>query len=227
MLTVDERRPTAEALAVSDGRIVAVGSRSEVDPLIGPQTQKLDIGDGCVMPGFVEAHGHPLMEAIVLSERMVDIRPVTLRDAAAVVDAIRHEVAAQGDKGAYLNGWDPLLQPGLPEPTLGWLDAQAPDTPLVIVHNSGHKAFFNSSAARKVGLTADTPDPKGARYGRDGNGDLDGTAEETGAVFSLLTGAIDPADYPAMLHAELRRLNKAGLTTCSEMAFDPVFRPVV
>jgi predicted amidohydrolase YtcJ len=97
----------------------------------------------------------------------------------------------------------------------------------VIIHNSGHKAYFNSAAATRAGLTRDTPDPKGASYGRDANGDLDGTAEEIQAVFSVLTGAIQPSDYPAMLRAELVRLNRAGLTTCSEMAFDPVFRPVV
>jgi|SRR5829696_8420314 len=93
--TVDERQPTAEALAVSDGRILAVGGRSDVEGWIGSTTQTLDLGDGCVMPGLVEAHGHPLMEAIVLSDRMVDIRPVTLRDADAVVDAIRREVATR------------------------------------------------------------------------------------------------------------------------------------
>jgi len=226
VLTVDERQPTAEALAVSDGRIIAVGDRSAVESWIGPQTRVLTI-DGCVMPGFVEAHGHPLMEAVVLSDRMVDIRPVTLPKADDVVVAIRAEVGNRGAAGAYLNGWDPLLQNGLPEPKLDWLNGLAPDTPLVIVHNSGHKAFFNSATAQRVGLTRDPPDPKGSSYGRDANGDLDGTAEEIGAVFSLLAGVIQPSDYPAMLHAELARLNRAGLTTCSEMAFDPVFRPVV
>ena len=72
--------------------------------------------------GFVEAHGHPLMEAIVLSDRIVDIRPVTVRDPEAIVAAIRREVAARGAAGAYLVGWDPLLQVGLPEPTLDWLN---------------------------------------------------------------------------------------------------------
>ena len=71
---------------------------------------------------------------------------------------------------------------------LAWLDDIAPDGPLVIIHNSGHKAFFNSRAARLNGLTRDTPDPKGAKYGRDANGELDGTAEEIGAVFPLLGG---------------------------------------
>jgi predicted amidohydrolase YtcJ len=227
VLTVDDALPTAEALAVADGRVVAVGKRADVEGWIGPDTEVVELGDGCVMPGLVEAHGHPLMEAVVLSDRMVDIRPVTMRSADDVVAAIHHEVDARGESGAYLNGWDPLLQVGLPEPTLDWLDDVAPATPLVIIHNSGHKAYFNSAAARQSGLTRDTPDPKGSKYGRDANGELDGTAEETGAVFSLVGKAINPADYPAMLLAECARLNRAGLTTCSEMAFDPMFRPVL
>ncbi len=227
VLTVDDARPNAEALAIADGRIVAVGSRADVAGWVGAETRTIDVGDGCVMPGFVEAHGHPLMEAVALSDRIVDIRPVTMRDADSVLTAIHQEVAKRGPAGAYLNGWDPLLQPGLPQPTAGWLDEVAPDGPLVILHNSGHKAFFNSHAARHAGLTRDTPDPKGAKYGRDADGELDGTAEEAGAVFPLLRGAIAPGDYPAMLLAECARLNRAGLTTCSEMAFDPAFRPLV
>ena len=227
VLTVDESNPTAEAVAVADGRIVAVGDRADIEALVGPETTRLDLGDGCVMPGLVEAHGHPLMEAVVLSDRMVDIRPVTMPSADDVVAAIRSEVAKRGADGAYLNGWDPLLQPGLPEPTLEWLDGIAPDSPLVVIHNSGHKAFFNTATAHRCGLTRDTPDPKGAKFGRDAAGELDGTAEETGAVFPLLAGAIKPEDYPAMLMAECARLNRGGLTTCSEMAFDPVFRPMI
>jgi predicted amidohydrolase YtcJ len=227
VLTVDDARPTAEALAVADGRIVAVGDRSDVAGFIGPDTQTVDLGDGCVMPGFIEAHGHPLMEAVALSDRLVDIRPVTLRDADDVVEAVRREVARRGSDGAYLIGWDPVLQEGLPWPSLTWLDDVAPDGPLVIIHNSGHQAFFNSQAAGLAGLNRDTPDPKGAKFGRAADGELDGSAEETGAVFPLLSGAINAGDYPAMLLAECARLNRAGLTTCSEMAFDPTFRPLV
>jgi predicted amidohydrolase YtcJ len=227
VLTVDDRLPTAEALAVADGRIVAVGSQADVEALIGPETETVELGDGCLMPGLVEAHGHPLNEAVVLGERMVDIRPVTMTNADDVVAAVHSEVGVRGAAGAYLFGWDPLLQLGLPDPTLDWLDGLAPDTPLVILHISGHKAYFNSAAARQTGLTPDTADPKGAKYGHDADGNLDGTAEETGAVFPLIAGAIDVADYPAMLQAECARLNRAGLTTCSEMAFDPAFRPVL
>ncbi|KAA1248249.1 amidohydrolase [Mycobacterium simiae] len=227
VLTVDDARPTAEAVAIKDERIVAVGNWSDVDGWVGSETTVVDVGSGCVMPGLVEAHGHPLLESMVLSDRMVDIRPVTLRDPGQVVGAIQREVALQGPAGAYLFGWDPLLQPGLPEPTLSWLDSMAPNTPLVIGHNSCHKAFFNSAAALRVGLTGDTPDPKGAKYGRDAGGKLDGTAEETAALLPLFAGAVNHSDYPAMLRAECARLNRAGLTTCSEMAFEPTLRPVL
>lgn len=227
VLTVDDAQPTAEAVAVSDGRIVAVGTRADVESWVGSGTEVTDVGTGCVLPGLVEAHGHPLMEAIALSERMADIRPVTMTSAEEVVAAVHREVARRGQQGAYLNGWDPLLQNGLPEPTLSWLDEIAPDSPLVILHNSGHKAFFNSVAAKRAGLHRDIPDPKGARFGRDAAGDLDGTAEETAAVFPLLAGVVSPSDYPSMLVAECARLNRAGLTTCSDMAFDPVFRQML
>ncbi len=91
ILTVDEAKPTAEALAGADGRIVAVDTRAEVAGFVGPDTQRL--GDGCVMPGFVEEHGHPLMAAVALSDRLVGIRPVTMRSADDVVAAIRSEAA--------------------------------------------------------------------------------------------------------------------------------------
>jgi predicted amidohydrolase YtcJ len=55
VLTVDDARSTAEALGVADGRIIAVGTRSDVEDFIGRGTQTIDVGDGCVMPGFVEA----------------------------------------------------------------------------------------------------------------------------------------------------------------------------
>jgi predicted amidohydrolase YtcJ len=150
---LDDARPTAEALPVADGRIVAVGTRSDVADSNGADTRTVDFGDGCVIPGLVEAHGHPLVEALAPSDRTVDLRPVTVRGA---------DDEAQGAAGAYLNGWDPLLQNGLPAPELLWLDKIAPDGPLVILHNSAHKAYFNPHAARRAGLTRDTPDPKGA-----------------------------------------------------------------
>jgi hypothetical protein len=88
---------------------------------VGPDTAVI-VGDECVMPGFVEAHGHPLTLGS-------DARPLD------VVDTVHTEVTARGAEAAYLVRWDPLLQNGLPEPNLTWLDQAAADTALVIVHN--------------------------------------------------------------------------------------------
>ncbi len=226
VLTMDEANPRATAVAVEDGRIVAVGSDADVASLIGPATVVHDVGEACIMPGFIEAHGHPMNEAVLLGDPVVDIRPVTIPDADGVLAAIDQAVADAGPEGAVLNGWDPLLQKGLADPTMQWMNELSPDKPLIILHNSGHAAYFNSHAATAAGVTRDTPDPEGARFGRDESGDLDGGAYESAAVMAiagpLLVSAA--ARFGDLIAAECARMNAVGVTTVSEMAFDPKMR---
>jgi predicted amidohydrolase YtcJ len=224
VLTVDPRRPRAEAVAVRSGRIVAVGAWADLEGLRGAGTRVIDAPDGCVMPGFVEAHGHPTMEAVMFGS-VVDIRPVTLPDAASVIETIRRTVAERGDAGAYFNGWDALLQQGLPSPSRAWLDELAPHTPLVILHNSGHSAYFNTKAAEAAGVTRDTPDPEGASFERDAHGELTGVAYETAAVVRVMTPGVRlPRRLSGALAEECARLNRAGVTTCSDMSYNPAGR---
>lgn len=226
IVTMDEACPEAEALGVRDGRVVAVGSLVSVRAALpaAPVTRLA----GCVLPGFVEAHGHPTTAAVLLSEHFVDIRPVTVSQADDVVATIRQAVAER-PHGAYLNGWDPLLQAGLPAPTLDWLDGIAPATPLVIIHNSGHSAYFNSEAASAAGIDKHTPDPTGARYGRTASGELDGSGYETAAIFTIAAPGLAAArsTYPENLAAELGRLNAAGITTVADMAWNPALMTVL
>ncbi|MFC4914107.1 amidohydrolase [Actinomadura gamaensis] len=225
--TMDPARPHAQALAARAGRIIAVGTSADIEPLRGPGTRVIDTG-GCVLPGFVEAHGHFLGDATVQSGALVDIRPAVLPDAGQVVAAVRDAVAARGD--TICNGWDGLLQKGLPEPTLAWLDGLAPGTPLIILHNSGHAAYFNSAAARRAGVTRDTPDPAGGRFGRDASGELTGTAYEPAAIGQItapLQARATPDAAVAALTAESARVNARGVTMMSEMAFAPAARPLL
>ncbi len=183
---------------MADGRIVAVGSRADVEALIGPghrdrrtrrrlRHARLRRGARASADG-----GH---RAVAIGSSTSGRSPCANPTRSSPPSATRSPRAAP--TGAYLNGWDPLLQDGLPEPTLAWLDGMAPDTPLVIIHNSGHQGVLQlGRRASSSGLTRDTPDPKGAKYGRDANGELDGTAEETGAVFPLIGGAVDPDRLP-------------------------------
>lgn len=226
IVTMDEASPEAEALGVRDGRVVAIGSVASVRAAL-PEAPVTRI-DGCVLPGFVEAHGHPTTSAVLLSEHFVDIRPVTLPSADEVLATVRQAVAERPD-GAYLNGWDPLLQVGLPAPTLDWLDSVAPATPLAILHNSGHSIYFNSAAAAAAGVDRDTPDPTGAHYGRTASGELDGSGYETAVIFTIAGPGLAAArtTYAENLAAELGRLNAAGITTVAEMAWDPSLAPVL
>lgn len=227
VLTMDDANPRATALAVENGRVVAVGSDADVASLIGPETVVRDVGKACIMPGFIEAHGHPLNEAVLLGDPVVDIRPVTIPDADGVLAAIAKAVADAGPEGAVLNGWDPLLQKGLAEPNLQWMNGRSPHKPLIILHNSGHAAYFNSTAAAAAGITEDTPDPEGASFGRDDEtGELTGVAYESAAVIAIAGPVLASATgrFPELIAAECARLNAAGVTTVSEMAFDPAMR---
>jgi predicted amidohydrolase YtcJ len=229
VVTMDEAAPSASAVAIRDGRIVYVGDPGGARAFTGDSTVVTDLGDGVLLPAFVEAHGHPLSEAILLGPDIVDIRPVTVASADDVVRIIRDEVAAAGPDGVYLNGWDPLLQTGLPAPTLEWLDALSPDAPLAILHNSGHSAYFNTAAARAAGVTHDTPDPVGASFGRDADGELDGSLLETGAVMAIFGPRLQvtPERYAEYLRATSHRLNAAGITTVGELGFDPNTEPLL
>lgn len=226
VLTLDPEHAVAEAVAVLGERIVYVGDRAGADALIGAHTQVSELGDTVLLPGFVEAHGHPLSEAVFISPRMVDIRPVVAATAAQALAILHAAIDVAGPGGVYANGWDPLLQVGLPTPTLDWMNELCPDKPFAILHNSGHSAWFNSAAATFSGVTRETPDPVGASFGRDEAGDLDGSLQEVGAA-ELIFGpalAIEPDEFVALLAAESRRLNAAGITTIGELGFDPSSR---
>src|SRR5262245_11874988 len=123
IVTVDPRRPRAEALAVADGRIAAVGALDDVLRQRGPETYVIDLAGRALLPGFVEAHGHPTLMAMALAPPAVDIRPFTVPDGPAVLDAIR-EAAERAEPGTPLcfYGADVLLQADLTPPTRAELD---------------------------------------------------------------------------------------------------------
>jgi predicted amidohydrolase YtcJ len=223
VLTLDSVQPSATAVAVRGERIVYVGDRAGAQALIGEHTQLSELGDAVLLPGFVEAHGHPLSEAVFISPRMVDIRPVVAATAAQVLEILDAAISAAGPGGVYASGWDPLLQVGLPTPTLEWMNEHCPAHPFAILHNSGHSAWFNTAAAAFSGVTRETPDPVGASFGRDEAGELDGSLQEVGAA-ELIFGpalAIAPDEFIELLAAESHRLNAAGITTAGELGFDP------
>ena len=228
ILTLDETTPLAGAVLVDGERITAIGSERELRAMLPEGAAIVELGDRVLMPGLIEPHGHPIESAVLLSENVVDIRPVVMRDPEAVFECIRAAIASQSE-GVMANGWDPLLQLGLVDPTLASLDELAGDVPLLILHNSGHSAFFNTAAARLGGISRETADPPGASYGRDAAGNLSGAAHETAAILTVAGPflARGYADFPRLLAAELQRANAAGVTTLCEMSWNPDQVPLV
>ncbi|TQO19977.1 hypothetical protein FB472_1579 [Rhodoglobus vestalii] len=228
VLTLTESAPRAEAVLVADERIAAVGTEHELRLLLPDDATVVDLGDRTLMPGLIEPHGHPTSSAILLSDNVVDIRPVVVKDPHKVMDLIWDAIATHPD-GVMANGWDPLLQVGLDNPTRASLDELAGTVPLVIVHNSGHTSFFNTAAANLAGITRETPDPAGASYGRDNAGELTGTANETAAIFAIADPFLRKsyAEFGPLIAAELSRANKAGVTTVCDMSWNPAQAPLL
>ncbi|MFT2816666.1 amidohydrolase [Leifsonia sp. A12D58] len=220
----DDRPLTAEAMLVSEGIIVAVGSVADLTKVAPAGSIRHDITGGWIMPGLIEPHGHPSDASMLLGDSVVDIRPVVVSEADAVMQKITDALAeADPAVGLLANGWDPLLQKGLPTLSIEVLDALAGQTPLVILHNSGHSAYFNSAAAQNAGVDASTPDPVGASYAHTDDGSLAGTANETSAVMTILKPLSDrlQADFPTVIRSYYADLNKRGITAIGDLSWNP------
>lgn len=223
IVTVDGRDTTAEALAVTAGKIAAVGTRQDVVRLRTAETDVIELGGCALLPAFVEAHSHPSQIAATLGPPAVDVRPFVVPTGKEVMQKLTDTVRAT-PKGTQvlLYGIDLLLQPDLQLPTRTQLDALAPDNPVIIVANSGHAAYANTASFQLAGITRDTPDPVGSEYVRGPDGELTGEVRETAALVTLVTPYLrDVAEPNAYenLHWAFGQLAAAGIATTSEHSY--------
>lgn len=217
----------AEAIAVDGATIAAIGSADDLRQRF-PEADVVVL-DGWVMPGLIEPHGHPGFSAILLSDLVVDLRPVVIPDADGVLAALRAAVADSGGEAVFANGWDALLQRGLPDPDIRFLDGLGGAVPLVVIHNSGHSVYFNTAAAHAAGIDRSTPDPVGASFGRDSAGELTGVALEAAAVEMIVAPMLASAQQhlPRILPAHLRDLASRGITTVSDLSWNAELNPLI
>lgn len=229
ILTINPQAPVAKALAVKDGKILAVGSLEDIAKLKGPNTQKIDLKSATLLPGFIEPHGHPLDSAFG-QFYSVDIRPFTVKSLAQMESIIQKKVAqAKPDQWLLFYGLDTLLQKNVTTPTLEQLNRWSPKNPLVIFNNSGHAAYANSLALQLANITDSTANPPGGLIIKDANGKLSGTLQELPAVKMILgpvQAKISPAEMLALLKKYYVYLASNGITTSSDMAFDASVLPL-
>ena len=216
IITIDDRRPRAQAVAIADGRFVAVGSNDKVRALATRRTKKIDLESKTVVPGFIDAHTHPAV-AGRMHLRQVDC---DLRSIEAIQSAIR-ERAGKTPPGEWVLGFkydDTKTSDGRPLNRAD-LDAAAPDHPVYIAHRGGHTAYVNSRAFELAGINEETPDPAGGRFDRDA-----ATGKHSGRISEKATDPFDKIipeansreDYRAGVKLISQMLARAGITSAHD-----------
>lgn len=167
--TVDAAVPEAQAVAIANGRIIAVGSNDFVLNGAGPRARRIDIGGKRITPGFIDAHSHPSYAGVSY------VRQVACDDPS--IEAVKAAIRARADKtppGQWVQGW--LYDDGKASRplTAADLDEAAPRNPVLVMHRGGHTAFANSAALKLVGYDRNTRDPDGGMIEHDSQGGLTG-----------------------------------------------------
>jgi predicted amidohydrolase YtcJ len=207
--TMTDGAPPADAVAVRGGRIVHVGSAADARPMIGPATRVVQLAGESLLPGFQDAHIHPI-EGGMLAQSC-DLHG--LADAAAYLDAIAAHAAAHPDREwIHGSGWSlPAFPRGEPHRSL--LDAIVPDRPAFFESEDGHCAWANSRALEISGIDRTTPDPANGRIVRDADSEPAGTLHD-GAIELVYRHApkATRADLLEGLRVAQRHLHSLGIT---------------
>ena len=200
--------PRASTVAVTGERITAVGG-AEVLELRGPRTEVVDLAGRLLLPGFQDAHVHPLPAGLELTQ--CDLTGT--KTAAETLAVVRAYADAHPEREWITGGgWSMEAFEG-GTPTKELLDAVVPDRPVYLPNRDHHGAWVNSRALALAGITRDTPDPADGRIDRDASGEPSGSLQE-GAMqlVGRLTPPATPADrLAALLHAQ-SRLHALGIT---------------
>jgi predicted amidohydrolase YtcJ len=207
--TMDPSRPRAEAVAIGDGRILAVGSTREITGAWkGPER---DLGGRMVLPAFHDAHAHPIGGGFQLGG--CDLSPYPQRDAllARILECAQADPDAEWVIG---EGWELSAFPPEGDPHKDLLDAIDATRPLLMRGADGHSTWVNSAALERAGIDAGTPDPRNGVIERDPDGSPSGTLRESAQA--LVERVAPPVTHEQRLDAARRavaHMNAFGITS--------------
>ncbi len=206
----------ADALAVKDGRIHAVGSTAEIESLAGPATRRVDLGGRTLIPGFNDAHVHIWKVGHLLTS-MLDLRGCDS------IESLQQAVGRHPGQGWIVGrGYnEAAFREGRP-PTRCDLDAASAERPVLLTRTCGHIAVANTRALQLARVTAETEPPPGGAILRDEQGQPTGVLQETamGMVAERIP-APTAAEYQAMIEAGARHQIALGITSATEAGASP------
>ncbi|MCR9294457.1 MAG: amidohydrolase [bacterium] len=225
ILTIDDVRPTAQAVAVREGKILAVGTQEEVFLAKGPATQLIDLQGRTMLPGFVDAHGHVMGGGLqALSANILAPPDGQVKDIASLQQTLRewmleHREAVERVQLVIGFGYDNAQLAELRHPLREELDEVSTELPVVLIHQSGHIISVNSKALEVGGISAQTENPAGGviQRGEDGK-QPNGVLEET-AAFPLLIkllGRVGEEGASTFVRAGAELWASYGYTTAQE-----------
>jgi predicted amidohydrolase YtcJ len=216
--TGDLARPSAEALAVRGGRIVALGSNHDVETLRGPKTRVLDARGRRVVPGFIDSHTHMTMGGL-------NLLAVDLRKTKAPADFTRQLAAFAKTRpaGNWLTdgAWDHEQWSPPRLPTKEMLDPATGDRPACLARQDGHMIACNSLALAKAGITRATPDPPGGVIVRDASGEPTGVLKD--AAMDAIARVRPPRTRDELvegLRAAMEHAASLGVTSVQDLPGD-------
>jgi predicted amidohydrolase YtcJ len=222
IVTVDDTRPSAEAVAVKYGRILAVGTAEEVMKTRGDATRVVDLEGAALLPGFIDAHGH--LKNVGFQALAADLLPPPDSDVDSIA-VLQEKLRAWGEgelsqKFGWIVGfgYDDSQLAEQRHPTRDDLDAVSSERPVFIIHQSGHLYVANSKLLELAGVTADTEDPPGGVIRRrSGSQEPDGVLEET-ALMPILKvfPSVGDAGQHRMVEEGIALYTRFGFTTATE-----------
>jgi predicted amidohydrolase YtcJ len=212
--TANRDQPWADAIAVRGERVVAVGSRQEIDRFINDKTEVIDAGNGLVVPGLIDSHIH-------LVDGGLQLTRVQLRDAVSREEFARRigEFAKKLKLGEWITGgeWDHTIWGG-ELPSRDWIDAVTPNTPVWINRLDGHMALANSAAMRAARVGDEVADVAGGEIVRDAAGRPTGIFKDN--AMSLIDRAVPEVSLDRQVDATLAAMDylaERGVTAVHHM----------
>jgi len=225
IITVNDQQPTAEAVAVKDGKFIAIGDKKDVFSRKNNSTKLINLNGRTMLPGFVDSHGHTYL--VGLQATTANLLPPPDGEARSIgrLGQLLTDWAINNDKAVKNVGWiagfgydDSQLVEGR-HPTRHDLDKVSQDLPVLIIHQSGHLGVANSKALELAGVNAETKDPKGGVFRREsGTNQPNGVCEEYAFFFlvSKLAARFDNAINDALVEEGAKLVASFGYTTAQE-----------